>query len=221
MSKELRNLALIFVTVLMTGFLFYKFALSDKAAETTQKQNTPTMTAPMIGNLAASHSYSVGPIDAKVTIVEFFDPECESCAAVAPYIKNEMKHYEGKVRWVFRYMPYHQNSKTAIRALEAARKQNQFLETMNLLFEQQKQWGERKESTEKEILEIISTNNSINMKQLQIDMKNPAIDEIIAKDESEGTAAGVQGTPSFFINGARLEKLDLDLMILRINEILQ
>ncbi|MBC7754791.1 MAG: thioredoxin domain-containing protein, partial [Moraxellaceae bacterium] len=59
---------------------------------------------PSIGNLAASHSYSYGPLDAKVTIVEFFDPECESCAAVAPLIKNEMKYYEGKVRWVFRYM---------------------------------------------------------------------------------------------------------------------
>jgi protein-disulfide isomerase len=221
MSKELRNLILIFVAVLIAGFLFYKFALSDKVAETTQKQNTPAMTAPMIGNLAASHSYSVGPIDAKVTVVEFFDPECESCAAVAPYIKNEMKYYEGKVRWVFRYMPYHHNSKTAIRVLEAARKQNQFLETMTLLFEQQKQWGERKESTEKEILQVISANKSLDLKQLQIDMKNPAIDEIITKDETEGTAGGVEGTPTFFINGVRLEKLDLDLMIKRINEILQ
>lgn len=221
MSKELRNLALILVSVLAIGFIFYKFALSNKAADTTQAQTTQSTNMPMIGNLAASHSFSVGPIDAKVTIVEFFDPECESCAAVAPYIKNEMKYYDGKVRWVFRYMPYHHNSKTAIRVLEAARKQNQFLETMTLLFEQQKQWGERKESTEKEILQVISANKALDIKQLQTDMKNPAIDEIISKDETEGTAGGVQGTPTFFINGVRLEQLDLDLMIKRINEILQ
>ena len=56
-----------------------------------------------------------------------------------------MKFYEDKVRWVFRYMPFHRNSRAVIAALEAARKQNLFLETMDLLFGKQKELGEKQE----------------------------------------------------------------------------
>ena len=141
MSKEIRNLGIVLCAVLAISFLVYKFAVQNTAPVYVETTTTVAPVASMVGNFAATHSFSSGPIDAKVTVVEFFDPECEACASVAPYIQKEMKFYEGKVRWVFRYMAYHYNSMTALKVLEAARKQNLFLETQHMLFETQKIWG--------------------------------------------------------------------------------
>ncbi len=217
MTKEIKNLLLILCGVVISSFLLYKFVFTSQVPQASLPAPSLVSTTPMILNTASPHSFSVGPENAKVTVVEFFDPECESCSAVAPQIKNEMKYYEGKVRWVFRYMAYHFNSKTAIQVLEAARKQNLFLETQQILFENQKTWGEQGVSTKTEILKIVSNVKKLNMAQLKKDMQDPEILNIIAKDASEGEQAGVKGTPTFFVNGVKLNRLDLDLLIQKIN----
>lgn len=199
MLHKIRNLSLVLIIVLATCAFVYKFIFNK--SEPSQNNSVAVTSVPLISNLASMHSYTNGPIDAKVTVVEFFDPECESCAAVAPYIKKEMDFYKGKVRWVFRYMAYHKNSRTAIRVLEAARKQNLFLEVQHALFENQKYWGEQQISTEKQIFEIVGKIKSINMNQLEKDMRDPTIEDGINTDMSEGTQYGVKGTPTFFVNG--------------------
>ncbi len=215
MIKEVRNLGVILGIVLVICYGVYKFALSTGE----KKMIVPAIQqVPMVSNLVANHSFSSGPADAKVTVVEFFDPECESCAAVAPIIKNEMKYYEGKVRWVFRYMAYHQNSKAAVKVLEAARKQNLFLEVKDTLFEKQKIWGERQGSMENEILKIVSQIKSLDINKLKKDMNDPSILDVISKDKIEGEKSGVHGTPTFFVNGILIEELDMDLLIKKINE---
>ncbi len=216
MPKELRNLGITLIIVIAACLIFYKFIYTTDPVLTTQTNSTSSI--PMVSNLASLHSFSYGPIDAKVTVVEFFDPECESCAAVAPYLTKEMEFYKDKVRWVFRYMAYHKNSKTAIRVLEAARKQNLFLEVQHTLFENQKNWGEQQVSTEVQILETASKIKSINMDQLKKDMSDSTIEDIINSDATEGTQAGVKGTPTFFINGVILEEFNFDLLIQKINE---
>lgn len=218
MLKEIRNLGLLLCVALAACFLVYKFVFQiDPVAKPTLVTES-IVNSPLIDNLDALHSYSYGPIDAKVTVVEFFDPECESCSAVAPYLKKEMKFYEGKVRWVFRYMAYHNNSRNAIKVLEAARKQNLFLEVQHILFESQKEWGEQKISTEDKILKIVEKVKPLNMKQLKKDMNDQLVADIISTDKDDGQQAGVTGTPTFFVNGIILKELDIDLLLRMINE---
>ncbi len=217
MSKEVRNLALIFGGVVVAGFLLYAFYLNAQPKYVTEESVASVPSMPMVGNLAASHSFSTGPLDAKVTVVEFFDPECEACAAVAPQIAKEMKHYEGKVRWVFRYMAFHHNSKSAIKVLEAARQQNLFLETQHALFESQSIWGEKQTSTEADILNVVKGIKGIDQAQLKKDLAQSKAEELIAKDADEGKQAGVHGTPTFFVNGVILDALNLDELIARID----
>lgn len=214
MKKEVKYLLGTLLVVIAASFAVYQFALKQNV-NPQAKMETPAF--PLITNLVTNHSFSYGPVDAKVTVVEFFDPECESCSAVAPQIKKEMKYYEGKVRWVFRYMPYHHNSRNAVAALEAARKQNLFLEAMTLLFETQQQWGEKQVSTKDEIVKIVTSLKGLNKAQFMKDLEDPAIDEILLKDQTEGKQAGVKGTPSFFVNGVMLERLSLDDLIFKIN----
>ena len=217
MSKEIRNLGIVLCLVLVASFLVYKFVVQSAAVPINTQVPAASVT-PMVNNLNAAHSFSYGPAEAKVTVVEFFDPECESCAKVAPYIKNEMKHYEGRVRWIFRYMPYHFNSRTAIKVLEAARKQNLYLEVQNELFAKQIIWGEQRVSTEKQILEIIAGVKGLDVARIKIDMNDPEFEKIINLDEADGQRAGVKGTPTFYVNGVMLERLDLDELIKRINQ---
>lgn len=219
MLKEIRNLGLLLVVAVLACFLIYKFVFqTEPVASNSVAFTQANPSYPMVGNLDAQHSYSYGPVNAKVTVVEFFDPECESCAGVAPYIKKEMKFYEGKVRWVFRYMAYHKNSRNAIKVLEAARKQNLFLEVQHLLFETQKIWGEQQVSTEDQILKIVEQVRPLNMQKLKKDMDEQTTAGIIEADKAEGQQAGVTGTPTFFVNGIILDEVNMDLLIKRINE---
>lgn len=214
MKKEIKYLLAVVGAVAVASLGIYQLALKQ---DVKPQSTTSTPNFPMITNLAASHSFSYGPENAKVTVVEFFDPECESCSAISPYIKKEMKFYEGKVKWIFRYMPYHFNSKSAIAVLEAARKQNLFLESMELLFATQKEWGEKQVSMKSEIIEIVSKVPSMDKKRLLADLENPVTQQIIEQDAQEGKMAGVKGTPTFFVNGVILDRLDLDGLIARIN----
>lgn len=219
MKKEIKYLMIVVLVVSVLAFIGVMTLFGEKVVtdQKLHKQLQENPSFPLVTNLVAGHSFSYGNPDSKVTVIEFFDPECESCAAVSPYIKKEMKFYEGKVRWVFRYMPYHRNSRAAIAALEAARKQNLFLEAMELLFVKQKEWGEKQEPMNEEINRLVLSINGIKKAQFIKDLATQNIEEIIIKDEAEGKQAGVKGTPTFFVNGVILERLDLDSLIARIN----
>lgn len=212
MSKEVKILSIVALVVLVISLGLYFFAKGEKESIVA---DAPTLSEGI-------ENFSEGPKDAKVTVVEFFDPECESCAQISPYIKTEMKYYKEKVRWVFRYMAYHPNSRTAIHILEAARKQNLYLQAQTALFERQHEWGakhdgsDQSQSKEKEMLAIVANIPGIDMKKLQSDMNDPAIDKLIEKDKIEGTNAGVTGTPTLFVNGKIIDPLSLDTMIARI-----
>jgi protein-disulfide isomerase len=88
------------------------------------------------------HSPRYGNPEAKVYLIEFLDPECESCRAFYPIVKQLLNQYKDKVQLVVRYAPFHHNSVIAIRALEAARMQNMYWESLELLFEKQPLWGD-------------------------------------------------------------------------------
>ena len=81
-----------------------------------QTQQVETAKAVAQVDLVKDHSPSMGPEDAPVQIVEFLDPECESCRALAPMVKALMREYEGKVRLIIRYMPFHGNSILSVSA---------------------------------------------------------------------------------------------------------
>lgn len=216
-TKEVKILSIVAGVVVVIAFGLYLYFQNEKEVKTATQ--APPDFSKIVLKKAVDLSFSEGPQTAKVTVVEFFDPECETCAEVAPYIKNEIKYYQGKVRWVFRYMAYHPNSKNAIKILEAARKQNLYLEAMTLVLSKQSLWGakhdgsDQNQSKEKELLKIISSLPGIDMKKLKVDMNDTVIDTMIDIDKQEGNAMGVTGTPTLFVNGKIIDPLNLDKMI--------
>ena len=90
---------------------------------------------------------------------------------------------------------------------------------MSLLLEKQPEWGashnglDKNINKEKELIKIVSKLPGINIEKLQQDMNDPAIEKLIENDKQEGIRAGVNGTPTLFVNGKIIDPLSLDKMI--------
>lgn len=160
----------------------------------------------MPSNLLRKGNYTKGPSGAKVLLVEFFDPECESCAAFHPALKKILASYPKDIEFVARYMLYHGNSETAALALEGAGKQNKYWEMYDLLLERAAQWGHLKESAAP-IFEKYAQELGLNIEEFNKSYSDPALKAKLTQDISDGKALGVKGTPTFFVNGNILQKL--------------
>jgi protein-disulfide isomerase len=157
------------------------------------------------------HSPRFGNPNAKVVLIEFLDPECETCRLFYPEIKKLIKEHKGKVQLVVRYAPFHGNSKIAVAAVEAARKQNLYWESLELLYKRQPEWGSHHNPRIDLIFEFLPA-LGLDIKKLKKDMENPAITKLIEQDVSDLKKLGVRATPSFFVNGRRLERFGLEYL---------
>lgn len=92
-------------------------------------------------HLVRDHAPIIGPAQAPVTIVEFFDPACEMCRAFYPHVKKILADHPNDVRLVLRYAPFHKGSDEAVRLLEAARRQNKFVPVLEALLAAQPEWA--------------------------------------------------------------------------------
>lgn len=191
-------------------------------------QKTPVQSS-VSENLVRPDSATLGPTDAKVTVVEFLDPECESCAAVAPQVKALLKEkeYDGRVRFVVRYMPLHRNAKIAAQYIEAAGEQGKYWEMMEKMFAMQGEWGEKHGPAGHDatptgpvsvLFEKYGQEIGLNVSQLNSAAGQRKYAEKAERDLRDGQALGVRGTPTFFVNGRRLARLSLTELRSLINE---
>ncbi len=158
------------------------------------------------------HSRSLGPDDAPVTLVEFFDPECESCRAVHGGVKALLERYPESVRLVLRYMPLHGNSKYAATALEAAGEQGQYFTFLDTLYHYQPIWGSHRDPRP-ELIPVYADELGLDMERFKKALENPAYMRRVEIDQEDGKALGVKGTPSFFVNGKPLLRLDFKELV--------
>ena len=154
------------------------------------------------------YSYTIGPDDAKVQLVEFFDPACQTCAQFHPYVKELMKEHEGKIQLVMRYAPFHKGSDKVVAMLEATRAQGLFMKTLEMTFGVQKYWASHG-SPDLNALWRFLPSTGLDMDKLIVDMKKPEIAKIIAQDLADGKILGATKTPSYYVNGQPLQSFGL------------
>lgn len=164
-----------------------------------------------------SHRLSTAD-DGRVTVVEFLDFECESCLAAYPFIEQLREEYDGRVTFVARYfpMPGHANAENAAVAVEAAAQQGRFEDMYHRMYETQPEWGERQES-EAARFRAFAADMGLDMAAYDAAVADPATLERVLRDREDGLALGVQGTPTFFLNGEKLEVDTTDEFIERID----
>ena len=157
--------------------------------------------------------------DGKVTFVEFLDYECEACGAAYPAIEELRETYDGQVAFVVRNFPLHNNSEAAARAAEAAADQSKFAEMYSMLFETQAEWGEQSDSKE-ELFFQYGEDLGLDMDRFREVYDDPATLAKIEQDQADGQALGVTGTPSFFLNGEKMEISSFEDLTAQIDEAL-
>lgn len=153
--------------------------------------------------LVRDHSPVFGPKDAPVTIVEFFDPACESCRAFHPIIKDIMATYPDEVRVVLRYAAFHPPSEQAIRLLEAARLQGKLEPVLERLLETQPRWAPHGRDPE-DIWRLLD-GTGLDIERATHESQMPHIVSVLNQDAEDIKKFGVRGTPTFFVNDKPLE----------------
>ncbi|MBZ0315700.1 MAG: DsbA family protein [Anaerolineae bacterium] len=167
--------------------------------------------------LVRPDSATLGAAAAPVTIVEFLDPECESCRAAFPFVKQLLEEYDGRIRLVIRYFPLHNNSVLAATSTEAAGAQGKYWEMLEMLFTNQLEWGEE-QTPQTDLFIGYATELGLDIPRFTADLQNPDYRAKIERDQADGQALGVAGTPTFFINGRQVEELSADSIIAMIEE---
>lgn len=163
--------------------------------------------------LVRPHSPVIGRQDAPVTIVEFFDPSCETCRAFYPVVKRIMAANPREVRLVIRYVPLHVASEETIRILEAARAQGVFVPVMEAMLAAQPEWHDDPEA---KAAWTAAAGAGLDVVKARATMDGERVTAVLRQDMADAQRAGVQGTPTFFVNGKPLMEFgaeQLDAMV--------
>lgn len=138
-------------------------------------------------------------------LVEFLDFECEACGGVYPVIEDIRKQYDGKITYVARhFITNHANSVNAALASEAAAQQGKFEEMYRKLFESQPEWAEKQDS-QAALIRSYAEQIGLDMQAYDRDIADPKMQARVDEDHNAGLALGVQGTPTFFLDGELLQ----------------
>lgn len=192
-------------------------AVPGGTEETSGRRGT---TPPPQERLVRDDSPVLGPTEAPVTLVEFLDPECESCRAAYPAVKELLAEYQDDLRLVVRYFPLHGNSELAARATEAAGAQGKYWEMQELLFERQPDWGEKQSSQEDLFIEY-ADELGLDIDRFTADMDSSEYAEKVKRDQADGVALGVRGTPTFFVNGEWVQQPSYDVLKAAVDQALE
>ena len=186
---------LVLIIVFMFGSSYYKGKQAEKFGFMAQ-ENASTF--------VRDHSQTLGSDDAKVYLVEFMDPACETCAAFSSFVKQMIATNPGKIKLVLRYAPFHDGADYFVKILEAAKKQGRYWETLNVMYKSQPYWASHSNPQPQMIWQFLPR-AGVNVEQIRRDMNDPAIAKLIEQDLADAKTLNVRKTPGFFVNGRPLQ----------------
>ena len=194
--------------ILLTALVIALMAVGVLVYQSVRDRGTPPQAATAdAGQLVRDNSHRLSSVpDSAVTFVEFLDFECEGCRAVYPAIEQLRSEYGDRVNFVIRYFPMgaHYNAERAARAVEAAAQQGRFEAMYNKMFETQGQWGEQQTPAD-EVFRGFAGELGLDLAAFDKVYRDPATAARVQLDVADGRALGVQGTPTFFLDGERIQ----------------
>jgi protein-disulfide isomerase len=185
------------VEAIVRAYLLENPEVITEALTELQRRDDERAVAQMLANTDAP---SVGPADAPITIIEFFDYNCGYCKVATPWLSAQLEHPNKDVRVIFKEFPIledrTQSSEAAARAALAAHKQGKYLEMHMALMAEKPLTAER--------IEPIARGLGLDVERLKRDMESRDVTDQIATNFELAQNAGVNATPGFFINGKPL-----------------
>lgn len=146
-----------------------------------------------------------GNSEATVTLVEFSDFQCPACASFQPVMEEIMKSYGDKIRFEYKHfpLPIHPYAQQAALAAEAAGQQGKFYEYHDLLFKNQQTWATS--VAPGSLFLGYAEELGLDMEQFRRHQKSSILRDKVRADMNEARELGLTGTPTFFLNGERME----------------
>jgi protein-disulfide isomerase len=167
--------------------------------------------------LASEHAPSMGDPAARVHVVEFLDPACETCAEFYPIVKRLITENPGKIRLSVRHVAFHAGAEAAVRALEASRNQDMYWQALEALLQSQHRWTQHHQVLPDRIPAILAS-AGLDMDRLRNDMGDAAVTQRMEKDHADAVAAKVTLTPSYFVNGRALPSFGEEQLVTLVRE---
>lgn len=186
------------ILLIAVMFAMGMFAFQDKKAD-----EIAALASKNTANLVQFYSPTTGAADAKVTLVEFFDPSCEACRAFYPLVKSILDENKGKVKLVLRYAAFHKDSDIVVKMLEASKVQNLYWQSLEAVLLSQPEWADHGAPQVDKIWPYLKA-VGLDVDKAKADMKSPALDSLLKQDMADVATFKVQKTPTFYVNGKPL-----------------
>jgi protein-disulfide isomerase len=152
--------------------------------------------------------HAEGNLNADLVVVEYGDYQCPYCGAAYPILKELMSQFGSRIKFVYRNFPLselHQYARAAALVAEAANLQGKFWEMHDSIYENQQYLNES-------LLLDLAEKLKLDIAQLKKDLEKLAVRDKVDADFESGVISGVNGTPSFFINGRKFDGGAADLL---------
>jgi protein-disulfide isomerase len=158
------------------------------------------------GNIA---DHVEGKADSNVILVEYGDYQCPSCGGAYPNVNTLMDEYGDRIALVFRNFPLtsiHPNAKAAAAAAESAGLQGKYWEMHNILYENQNSWSSLDTSKRTDAFVAYAERLDIDIEKFKTDLSSDGVNSKISFDMELGKAQNASATPTFFLNGEKLDE---------------
>ena len=194
-----------FVITIGILILLVVFSGSSKIDVSHVDGNSVQQASDQNGNIA---DHTSGNIDGKVVLIEYADFQCPGCASIYPVIKSVTDKYSKQMLFIFRNYPLtelHPNAKAASGSAEAAGLQGKYWEMHDKIYGTQSDWSTLSITDRSKFFENLAKGAGVDVTKFNSDLLLPSINAKISFDSALGNKAGVNETPTFFLNGKKLE----------------
>jgi len=207
-----RSLFIAAVAALLLAFVSGALFYSSEKAQAAQR-----LAAKNRELLASAHSPSSGDANAKVHIVEFLDPACETCAVFYGHVKKLMADNPGRIRLSVRHVPNHQGSEHVVRMLESARAQDKYWEALAAVFASQDRWAVNHRVHPERVWPALE-GLGLDLERVRREMNAADIAARMDKDAADARTLSVTKTPEYFVNGRPMPRFGLEELQGLVNE---
>lgn len=208
-------------TVVFTSILSLTVVLLAVGIFLLNKTSPKTLVNNEVYQIDYSKGQRIGSDSAKVKLVEFSDFQCPACKGAQPFVEKLIAENDSNFQFIYRHYPLsqHINAKAAAAAAEEAGVQGKFWEMHDKLFETQEKWEGL--ASPNDFFGNLAKELGLDENRVKDAITGNKFNDIIQEDLNDGNSYGLNATPTFYLNGKKLELANYTQLETQVKKALQ